>query len=198
MELSFQRLKAPFLAAVLCVLASAATLNAATISILSPGDNRVTLFTDSGGGFLNVDVRGLAYLSVSTPGADVVLVDDLSGANNSPFPNSTLLGINPGFTEAMGIFLDFSHGVFGPTDLLVPVLVAPLTPITDPNLAALLAVRSLTYNLAIGPVDLAGSIAYQYDLAAVNTAIPEPAHLGIGGLLLLAGLGRLRRRANAK
>ncbi len=184
------------LVASISLLTSASTLRASTISILDPGDNRVTIYTDAGGVLLNIDVRGQAFLSVTSPGADVILVDSLGGANTSAFPNSELLGVSASFTEAMAIFLNFAGATLGPTDLVVPVLVAPLTAITDPSLAALTSLKSLHYVLAIGPVPQGNSILYQYDLAGATTAVPEPAYLSIGGLLVLAGLSRLRRRSD--
>ena len=186
------------LAMSISLLAAASTAKATTISILSPGDNRVTLYTDATTGTLqSVDVRGQAFLSVTTAGADVTLVDDLTGANNSAFPNAELFALNTGVTQGMAIFLNFGAATLGPTTLVVPVVVAPLTVITDPNLAALTSLRSLTYYLAIGPVTQGNSVLYQYDLAAI-TAVPEPAFLGLGGLLVLLGLGRLRTRTRVQ
>jgi len=163
------------------LLTSVPAIKASTISILGPGNNRVTLYTDAGGAIQDIDVRGQTFLSVTTLGAGVTLVDALTGANTSAFRNGELLGANPGVPEAPAIFMDFMATTLGPTELAVRVLVAPLTAITDSNLAALTSLTSLDYVLAISRVTQGSLIVYQHDLAGSTTAVPEPAHWGQGG-----------------
>jgi hypothetical protein len=180
-----------------CMLLFGMTASASPVFTITGGSLTLTRLI-SGVNELD-DVRGLVSLGIANPDPldSVVLADSVGGTDPGfvtlPFGNGTINGIGGG--EQITITFNFSSQVVTPgTDTITAIGTAFIPdPTTDPGLLAL-EESPMLFTFQLANVQPGGDTTIaSYNLAAVDTVVPEPATAGVF-VLGLAAIGLALRK----
>ena len=156
-------------------LSSCAPLSAATLNLLT-GSLEYYFASPSGVS----EIRGTAGLAVNDPGFIGAI---LSSDNGAPFPNATLTSVDLAITQSVLQTFDFANQVLIGTDVFIPVIGVPLSPLTEPALVSILKPIVYRFSLTDQVPDGNGGTVFVFSFQdAASSSVPEPASVAFASM----------------